>query len=318
MNKSELVEKEIFIHVGMPKSASTFLQRNYFNQLTGVYFASDDVLINLIRKITVKNPITIDIEFEKKIIDNFLLNIEENKVVISDEALVGYMFDSFHSFESITFLLKKLFPSAHIILVLRKQDSIIESIYKQYLHEGHAKTFNRFFKENIDLDCFHYSVFVQKYNQLWNNNVLVLAFEEFRSDKERFFSRLSNFLKIDYFEAKNSSSSNKGFSLISMYIALIFNRFLYREYNSCGFIIEKPFYKYFYSKFDKPFYKVMTQISQRITLRWLLQNIVDKIIYIKYSPLNQKQKEYIKNNFVKSNKILDEKIETDLKKYKYY
>ena len=138
-------EKEIFIHVGMPKSSSTFLQHNFFNKLEDVYFAFDDELTKLFSKIASKNSMLIDTSLERDIIKKFLLTIGKKKIVISSEGLVGGMFDSFKYFENISRLMKEIFPNAKIILILRRQDSIIESLYKQFLHEGNSKTFNGFF-----------------------------------------------------------------------------------------------------------------------------------------------------------------------------
>lgn len=140
-------EKKIFLHVGLPKTATTFLQQKVFPNIKDVYYtgaAHEEVWDTPIKFLMNINDITVmknlsGISEAKKQILGFLQNIPEDKILISNEVFSGKLgrypknfFSSITGFNNQfqnAKLLNEIFSSAKIILTIRKQDDFAQSLY---------------------------------------------------------------------------------------------------------------------------------------------------------------------------------------------
>jgi len=119
--------KEIFIHVGFHKTGTTFLQQSIFPHLENVNYIYNGRLLNLV------GP--------------------HEKVLISNEALSGvpYHWKEKSYYEQFCFnlaQLKSTFGDFKLILGFREPSSMINSLYKQSLHEGGVLTFDEFYGDH--------------------------------------------------------------------------------------------------------------------------------------------------------------------------
>jgi hypothetical protein len=99
--------------------------------------------------------------------------------------------------------LRAVFPDARVVLVLRRQDSLARSLYRQYLKVGGTEKVQRFFgiptaqlRPLISLDRFCFSPFVRGVFESFGSRVLVLTFEQFLRDQRLFLERLCNFIGV--------------------------------------------------------------------------------------------------------------------------
>ena len=132
----------IYFHIGYPKAASTFLQKNIFKSQKKINFINDHFYDELI-KFTKFLFWSSDEEFNLKIRSyiKFLNNINDEKInVISHEGYTNFSSNPQFKIQLIFNRLKKISEICKIkykfIFVIRKQTEYIKSRYAQ----GHGLT----------------------------------------------------------------------------------------------------------------------------------------------------------------------------------
>ena len=115
---------EIFVHIGFHKTGTTFLQRKIFPNLKNVNYVHNGKLLNLVGSY--------------------------EKVLISNEAFSGIPYHwnekrYYEQFCSNIARLKSIFGNFKVIVGFREPSSMVNSFYKQFLHEGGVLTFEEFF-----------------------------------------------------------------------------------------------------------------------------------------------------------------------------
>lgn len=100
--------------------------------------------------------------------------------------------------------LRSTFPEAKIIIIIRRQDSLAQSFYRQYLYSGgttRPSTFYGFKKAQVaplmSLDRFYFFPYIELLRSAFPSGLLVLPFEEFVHEQQQFLGKLCNFLGID-------------------------------------------------------------------------------------------------------------------------
>tara|TARA_Y100000589_G_scaffold311074_1_gene330091 strand:+ start:213 stop:1160 length:948 start_codon:yes stop_codon:yes gene_type:complete len=226
----------VIFHVGLPKSASTFLQRRVFPCLEDTEYISSDTSMNeSIYEWVYKSNCIFNALFDnrnlkrKKLekIHNKILNklsipqnfdIKKNKLV-SSEGFVGASWDPLINSDLNAKLIKYQHPSAKIFLVLRKQSEWLKSIYRQlvFVEDRFDQyiSFNKF--SNIDssqkinsfLDL-RWDLLVEQYYSIFGRkNVLVLPYEFFKESPQEFVEYFTGFFnlkikrKLDFFKKEN-------------------------------------------------------------------------------------------------------------------
>ena len=131
-------DQKVFIHVGLPKTASTLLQEIVFPALKPATYIS--------RPYTQENHAFNKLQYaddsfyaagELRDEINNIIELEPgNKVLISDELLSGAPFYNFINRGLIAKRLAEILPHAEVILFLRGQKDIIRSLYNQYVKIG--------------------------------------------------------------------------------------------------------------------------------------------------------------------------------------
>lgn len=107
---------QFFIHIGLPKTATTFLQWNVFPHIANVTFLG-----------------------KAKCVDFYdLYNLADEKILISHEHLLAcpwewYPHTWLDEFSRRLEALARRFPSARIMLSFRKHEALLTSYYKEYI-----------------------------------------------------------------------------------------------------------------------------------------------------------------------------------------
>lgn len=243
----------MFVHVGVHKTGSTYLQKKVFPFLDCEFFGPGTPVCNdLLDVVCGRGSKQIfrdrwDVDFGRP-------------VLISDESLFGRMSQGYSDFESNALRLKEVLPDAHIVITIRRQDAWIESSYKNFIRHGWSFSFASFCGKDcsaVDRSQPHITVctpdwlrYIRRYVELFGaDNVTVLCQEELRESPEEFVGKLTAVMQIKSCSVPllSSSRSNEGLSRRSCVLARILNWFTYRK-GSFGVLPRKPF-KDFVSRF---------------------------------------------------------------------
>lgn len=191
MNKAN--PKQVYFHVGLGKTGTTFLQYRVFPKLEGIQY---------IQRTNYR-----DFKYVR-----LIENSSEQKFLVSNE------FDKQLEAEALKIASK--YPSAKIIVVLRRQDSWIASQYRRYVKNGYARSFEEFIDvENDEGDWerqdLHFSQKLLMLEKVFGSRPLVLFQDELIKDPHSFIGKICNFTGADYekesinLKRKHSSYTDK-------------------------------------------------------------------------------------------------------------
>ncbi len=159
----------LYFHVGISKTGSTFLQHNVFPKLQGIHYFPTN-------------------QFKKY--KSLVQNSSDSPILLSRE------FDRQMERE-----VKKWatdFPDTKSILVLRRQDGWIASQYRRFTKNGFGLTFKEFidiendkgYWERDNLNFYNYIEILERY---FDHKPLVLMYDELRNSPEQFIQKLANY-----------------------------------------------------------------------------------------------------------------------------
>ena len=210
---------KICLHIGYPKTGSTFLQFSFFNKLSQnfigrPYGLKDYYIEKLLSNSNNKNFQ----KYKKKIINHYLSKLEKNKInILSVEDFLKFSFFTKKSQNNPHQNIKRLkevfskIGSVKIIFVIRSHKDILRSFYDEYYLNDwknnnikHNDIINYLKKKRIKrLDNFFLTFkFYKTYNLLkknfGQNNVKLLFYEDLKYNFKNFNLDILNFLKINF------------------------------------------------------------------------------------------------------------------------
>ena len=197
---------EVFIHVGLPKTGTTFLRTQIFPKIENIVYA--------------KTPI------------GFYDVDRDVKYLLSNESLSGVPFKRFNPYSCNRYLimdyLNKIYPDAKIILCLRNKETIKKSLYSQYIEQGGLKGFDDFIKYELRDDWMDFDKYVRYIKKYFD--CCIYHFEDLESGIEQ----ICNFMDVDVPEYENKIC-NKGWNGNQKRLGILCNRF----WKSPRFYIDK-------------------------------------------------------------------------------
>lgn len=197
---------EIFLHVGLGKAASTYLQYKVFPELKGIYYIQ--------RTRYRKAP-------------QIIKNTGKKKYLASRE------FDRQFAKEVKKF--SSIYPNTKAILVLRRHDSWIASQYRRYVKNGGHHPFEVFFdpEKNNGLWKKEELLFFPKIKLLeeeFNEKPLVLFHEDLKNDPHRFIGQIVRFTGTHYDPGKISlTSSHSSYNDKQLKVMRRVGKYLFRK-----------------------------------------------------------------------------------------
>jgi hypothetical protein len=253
MNRmNRMTEKRIVLHVGLHKTATTFLQERVFPALPGVAFvhplhypqSSDGPIERFMLEVFFRNAACIDLDRHREAIHAWLAQVEQDTVLISSEAIVGWPIENHSNLANNAELLQAMFPNARVILVVRRQDKWVESAYAQLLKAGFSTSFERYVNWNVRTSAFEpynvglykgpnidardldWAAFDRHYRGRFGEDaVLTLPFELFAEDAPMFLRDLYAFLDVEAGPQPNTRERvNERWSGITAGLAQLVNK----------------------------------------------------------------------------------------------
>ncbi len=200
--------QKVFFHVGLHKTASGALQRQFFPACTDLklFTTQQDYTDNFVRAVTCSDPMYFD---RQRTRDLLLPHMKSEGVnLISNESLSGPPYAGLVEYgldhrRPVLENLQAAFPESQVLVVLRKQDSLSRSLYRQYLKRGGTTKIDRFYGMDrrgkpalINADRFRFGPFLDTLHTLFPAGLKILLFEEFAKDRDLFLEKLCSFLGV--------------------------------------------------------------------------------------------------------------------------
>jgi hypothetical protein len=157
--------RKIFLQIGYPKSFSSSLQRSFFkihpeigyggigrkNAPDNISYANADIeyLFECLLKYVNYFSFLEKKEYAKTVLKQFIDQVSENKtIVFSSEHLIFPFTPQHVDFPEIIRRIQQLFEGykVHFIIILRRQDALIKSLYGEYIKVGYPETYSEFIK----------------------------------------------------------------------------------------------------------------------------------------------------------------------------
>ncbi len=173
MNLSE--RPVIYFHVGMGKTASTFLQYNVFPEFRDIHYIQRTKYRKSIKIISAG---------------------KDKKYLVSGE-LDNRLFENYiKEFSS-------FFPGTRTIIILRRHDSWIASQYRRYLKNGYAWSFHDFFDMENDRGYWkqknlYFFPLIKLLEQYFSFKPFVLFYDDLRSNPQEFIRKIASYMDAGY------------------------------------------------------------------------------------------------------------------------
>ncbi|MBD3209142.1 sulfotransferase domain-containing protein [Candidatus Woesearchaeota archaeon] len=240
-------KKKIFINIGFPKTATTWLQNEFFSTHQDIEFLgkSSRKHVQQLTRLQMNLQNEPDITFSPKKSRDTVRNIirkhpTEKKIYgVSYEGLSfgngGLMPSSLYVAER----LKESFKDfdTRIIIGIRNQTSMLESYYNQYIKRGGRLPSTKLLfspnKRSVALRSkLFYHTFITHYQHVFGKeNVFVYVFEEFKSEPAKVLKQLCKFLGISEPPTPDKKKQKQGLSKITISIHRFLNTFLTSKLN---------------------------------------------------------------------------------------
>ena len=230
----------IYFHIGLHKTGSTFLQKRIFPHLKdfiSINYFKNKKYFKEIENLQKFNHLV----YKKKEINN-LLKLKNNKknFLISSEQFSGngvyHEIGSLNGFHRNISFLKKFFPKSKIILIIRNQNDIISSFYKDEVNRGLTLNFQEWVNNNINSNGFNYFKYDIMINFLFEyfgkKNVMVGLYEEVFKDKlsiQKFFRKIS---KTIFYKKINMFKSNQSIGDQLIFLNRLINKMIKTKLNT--------------------------------------------------------------------------------------
>ena len=204
MSNLQQDQPKIYFHVGLPKTASTFLQKKVFPALQGLHY---------IKKHDFKNRVSIIDKTQAKI---FLLSVEMK-------------FDFAPDIRQIKDVASK-YPDTTPIIFLRKHSSWLGSKYKYYIRKHGGGKFDYFFDFENNNGLFKHENLsfyskIQKLEEIFNDTPIVFFQEELKNAPYEVIDQLASVLGVSYNKNDiNISNVKTSYSNKQLKILRKFNR----------------------------------------------------------------------------------------------
>ncbi|WP_320171791.1 hypothetical protein [Maridesulfovibrio sp.] len=332
-----MLTNDVYIHIGLPKTGTTFLQECYFPYLKDFFYfgigtKASPEYYNVIHPLKSRGVMSLTDEYVRNTREQIkTASYPHKKILISDENFDGG--NNFSGLADNCIVLKKIFSKPKIIFTFRRQDSFLESYYRECIKTGDfisVKYFLRYYNDSFGSYFGRGSINFDVYNLNWllyyrhltdtfgEENVLALPFEMLKQENTIFFTRMADFLGTGNFIP--NGVKNPRHSYAALRAVRFLNRFVNNGRNGFPILIQNPFAKILPSKREGK-NDLITKLRD-ISNNYLRMKYLSRML--SHIPCNEQQfiSPEIRNKIMlihaESNRELAEEIKIDLQKYSYY
>lgn len=185
--------RDLSIHIGLHRTGTTYLQHHVFPRIEGATYVEQGAQTDWVNRIIYEPGASWNAGARR--VQLIQLVGEGPAPIISSERLSGTPFDFYADQERIAARLAAVAPEARILLTIRRQDTLIASLYKLYVMAGGTYTLSRFVGDLDDhfdegytahqvprqarvlLSMFHFDYIAGLYETLFPGRVSVVPYE---------------------------------------------------------------------------------------------------------------------------------------------
>ena len=198
MSQTPTDPSPVLFHVGYHKTATTWMQARLFQPAYGYrQVASHE---DVFRHVVSPHGLYFDAAEMRGLLAERLEGCGEVPVV-SSEIMIGHPFYGGHGSDVYAERIKAICPNARILVSIRRQASILPSVYMQYLLRGGTQSVEAFFTGKQDIGYFGfdplhfaYDRLIGRYMELFGaENVLVVTQEALRDDMQEVSRTIARF-----------------------------------------------------------------------------------------------------------------------------
>ena len=229
----------VLVHVGYHKTGTTWLQRTVFPREAGSF--------DLVWKLREVNRLFVDphaLEFNAAAVRAQMLPGIEGAFggglvpAVSSEELSGNPHSGGHGSAEYARRLAEALPGARILIVVRRQPAMRESVYRQYVKRGGTLPANRYFRppprwfryRRFRLANWEYDRLVGLYHGLFGaERVKVLPQELLSADPAAFLREITDFAGARPIASPSVGRENVGLSALSAALQRRTNRWFHRD-----------------------------------------------------------------------------------------
>lgn len=251
-----------YLHLGYPKTASTYLQLHVFNNMNANFIGrpySHDEYYDIEKKIITYSDKNFHKEFSK-ILDAYKVKtIKKINILSIENILLGNVYNS-HAKNNIFRTIKRYklifsqIGKVKILFAIRSHTELIKSMYYQYnselfkYHKIKSKNLIEFFtKKNKKCDFifktlnFHtlHAFLKKEFNK---KNVKMLFYEDLESNYNKYIAEISKFIKINEntkFQNKYVNKTTDNLNIYLQFIKLFKKKNITKFYQLPGIILNK-------------------------------------------------------------------------------
>lgn len=188
----------ILLHIGFPKSGSTYLQR-WFEEHPEIYFQPKYIAGGFYHAWELAKHA----QQSNKTPKHFVLSCEDLTLWKSQPNIYGLRGTQSYNYkqyqENICVSLKGIYPTAKILIVTRGYEAVFSSVYAQYLASAGTYTFKEMSTELWEMftTMFDYTRVIELYRSKFDAaNVIVLPFELLRDKPEQFLQLIEREMDV--------------------------------------------------------------------------------------------------------------------------
>ena len=280
-------------HIGYPKAASTFFQKNVFPHMEGIKFYNLEDCRRLIRDICFATTLEYDAEAMREKIDC------SPNAVYSYEWLSGRMGFGSYDYEIAVRLKDTGFTK--IIIVVRRQDKWLESMYRQYVQQGGVLPPSSYPEDDIYFRWAYMDTLplISHYVDLFGKeNVHLICFEDMLNSMDKMLEGLKDFCgseKVSF--PAVVKEKHKSLTYQSIKVLRFMNHFTYNFYRPSN---------------------IIPKVIRTRNVRKVLEKCLDPFFSGKKQFYDDDFRAEVLNKYRESNRKLSEEFNLDLDKYGYF
>lgn len=201
--------RPIVLHVGYHKTATTYLQRTVFPAHPEILYLGKPWATPELKRLVLEWQFAPSLQLDPDVYrTSFAMQIDKLAAdssrlpLISQESLhSGPNWDGGHVPEMAR-RIRATFPQARILLTIRNQTSLIESLYKHYVYLGGTLPFEKYLHESVHARCgllakLEYDRVIALYRSLFGSeHVGVMLHEDLNARLEEALSGLQHFIGL--------------------------------------------------------------------------------------------------------------------------